>query len=147
MDLNVQKPFEWRSIEGPYEIASYCIAEDSNILILLDAWLESPQDVGEDHAWTTLNFWAGRLRPLWEQQNGVPANDQRETNVVVCNRTGNENGESYCLGLCDGAGLVQYPGKKFCGSSCSFQMNNSFGKPKLKHVMGKDEEGISVWTV
>ena len=95
MDLNVQKPFRWESIEGPYEIASYCVAENSNLLIVLNAWLESPEDIGEDHAWTTLNFWAGRLRPLWEQQNGVSANDQHEMNVIVCNRTGNENGESH----------------------------------------------------
>jgi len=128
-DINTQKPFDWRSVKGPYELASHCVAENSNLLILLNAWLESPEDIGEDHAWTTLNFWAGRLRPLWEQRKGTSANDHRETNVVICNRTGHENG------------------KKFCGSSCSFQMNNSFGKPRLRHVMGKDEEGISVWTV
>lgn len=147
MDLNVQKPSEWKPIEGPYEIASYCVAENSNLLVLLNAWLESPDDIGEDHAWTTLNFWAHRLRPLWEQHKGDSVNDQRETNVVVCNRTGNENGESQVLDLCDETGVVRYPGKKFCGSSCSFRMDNSFGRPRLKHAMGKDEEGISVWTV
>lgn len=146
MDLNVQRPFEWKSIEGPYELASYCVAENSNLLILLNAWLESPEDIGEDYAWGTLNFWAERLRPLWEKQ-GSPANDQRGVSVVVCNRTGKENGEFLGLASCGGTGVVQYPGRKFCGSSCSFQMNNSFGKPRLKHLMGKDEEGISIWTV
>jgi len=115
-------------MEGPYEIASYCLAENSDLLILLNAWLESPEDTGEDHAWTTMNFWAHRLLPLWKQREGVSTNGERETNVIICNRTGNENG------------------KKFCGSSCSFQMNNSSGKPRLKHVMGKDEEGICLWT-
>lgn len=147
MDINVQKPSEWKSIEGPYEMASYCVAENSNLLILLNAWLESPDDIGDDHAWVTLSFWAERLRPLWEQREGISANDRRGTNVIVCNRTGNENGESYPSGLCDSARVVQYPGRKFCGSSCGFQMNNSLGKPRLKHVMGKNEEGISVWTV
>jgi len=129
MDLNVRRPLEWRSLEGPYEIASHCIEENSNLLILLNAWLESPEDIDEDHAWATMNFWAYRLLPLWEKQKGVPTDDQRERNVIICNRTGNENG------------------KKFCGSSCNFQMKNSSGKPGLKHAMGRDEEGISLWTV
>ena len=102
MDLNVQKPFEWKSVGEPYEIASYCIAEKSNLLILLNAWLESPEDIGEDHAWTTMNFWAHRLRPLWEPREGVPIDDQGETNVIVCNRTGSENGEPYALSLREG---------------------------------------------
>ena len=106
MDLNVQKPSEWKSIEGPYEIASYCVAENSNLLILLNAWLESPEDIGEEHAWTTMNFWAHRLRPLWEQREGVSPNDQRGINVVVCNRTGNENGESNASNPCGGTGVV-----------------------------------------
>jgi protein N-terminal amidase len=97
MDLNVQRPLEWRSLEGPYEIASHCITENSNLLIVLNAWLESPEDIGEDYAWTTMNFWAHRLRPLWKQQEGASADDQRETNVVICNRTGNENGEPFCF--------------------------------------------------
>lgn len=94
MDLNVQKPYEWKSIGGPYEIASHCVAERSNLLILLNAWLESSVDAGEDHAWTTLNFWAHRLRPLWEQQEDTSLNHQQETNIIICNRTGNENGGS-----------------------------------------------------
>ena len=146
MDLNVQKPFEWESNEGPYEIASYCVAENSNLLILLNAWLESPEDVGEEHAWTTMNFWAHRLRPLWEQREGVSPDDHHGINVVVCNRTGNENGESHASSSCGGTGVVRYPGIKFCGSSCIFRMNNS-GDPRLKRAMGKDEEGVSVWTV
>lgn len=129
MDLNVQKPLDWETIEGPCEIASYCVAEKSNILLLLNAWLESPEDSGDSHAWTTMNFWAHRLRPLWEPQEGVSTNDRREINVVICNRTGNENG------------------KKFCGSSCSFKMQNFLGRPKLTHSMGKDDEGVGLWTM
>ena len=147
MDINVQRPLEWRSLEGPYEIASHCGAENSNLLILLNAWLESSGDIGEDNAWTTMNFWAHRLRPLWEQQEGVPTDGQRKTSVVICNRTGHENGEFHLSSLCDVTRAIQYPGKKFCGSSCSFQMDNASGKPRLIHTMGKDEEGISVWVV
>ena len=147
MDLNVQKPLEWISIEGPYEIASHCIAERSNLLILLNAWLESPEDVGEHHAWSTMNFWAHRLRPLWEAREGLSADGRQGVNVVVCNRTGKENGTLPLLHLRDKTQGAQFLGKKFCGSSCSFQMDNCFGKPRLVHAMGKDEEGISLWTV
>lgn len=147
MDLNVQRPLEWKSIEGPYEIALHCVAENSNLLILLNAWLESPEEIGEDYAWTTMNFWAHRLRPLWERRGGMSTEDQREVNVVICNRTGEENGESCVSSLCDGTRAVQYSGRKFCGSSCTFQMNSASGKPRLKHAIGKDEEGISLWVV
>lgn len=128
-DLNVRKPREWTSLEGPYEIASHCISEKSNLLILLNAWLESPEDADEHQALSTMNFWAHRLIPLWEAREGVAADDGQEVNVIICNRTGEENG------------------KKFCGSSCNFQMVGSSGKPKLVHAMGKDEEGISLWVV
>jgi len=104
MDLNVQRPSEWTSIDGPYEIASYCLAENSNLLILLNAWLESPGDTGADHAWTTMDFWAQRLRPLWEQREEISTNDKHEMNVVVCNRTGYENGESSVSSLCGRTG-------------------------------------------
>jgi protein N-terminal amidase len=147
MDLNVKRPAEWKSIEGPYEIASHCIAEKSNLLILLNAWLESPEDAGDDQAWATMNFWAHRLLPLWKPQEGASTNDQRDVGVVICNRTGNENGESYVPCLRGGAQVVQYPGKKFCGSSCSFKMQNSLGKPRLTNFMSKDEEGVGMWTV
>jgi protein N-terminal amidase len=147
MDMNVQRPLEWTSVGGPYEIASYCIAEKSNILILLNAWLESPEDIGEDTAWSTVNFWAHRLRPLWEPREGESSDNRRETNVVICNRTGKENGEFHVPCSCGGARLSQYLGRKFCGSSCSFQMRVSLGKPRLTHAMGKDEEGISLWTI
>lgn len=106
MDLNVQKPSEWTSLEGPYEIASHCISEKSNLLVLLNAWLESPEDTGDNHAWTTMNFWAHRLRPLWDPRERVPTNDQRGTDVVICNRTGNENGESQVPFLRGGAQVV-----------------------------------------
>ena len=94
-----------------------------------------------------MNFWAHRLRPLWEQREGAPDNDQREISVVVCNRTGNENGESSDLCFRAPAQVVQYPGKTFCGSSCSFKMRNSSGKPRLTNAMTKDEESVGLWTV
>jgi len=94
-----------------FEIASYCIANDVKLLVLLDAWLDSSMtgdEMGDpdDADWNTLQFWASRLRPLWDKSpstNGSdseeeaeeeeqPALGGEETIVVVCNRAGEENG-------------------------------------------------------
>lgn len=108
MDLNAQPPSDWRLEEGPYEIADHCLATKSKILILLNAWLDSGEEPTEEQDWSTLNFWAARLRPLWNSSDegtepppSAGRNDECETNpvgdgaetvVVVCNRSGQENG-------------------------------------------------------
>lgn len=111
MDLNPQTP-DWTSAQGPYELADHCIAKNSNLLILLNAWLDSGEDLDQKHDWKTLNYWAARTKPLWsnrihdddddsssEEQDPSeqpPASDS-ETFVVICNRTGQENGPNYIL--------------------------------------------------
>lgn len=140
MDINVQPPAEWTSLEGPYELATHTLSQRSNVLILLNNWLQSDEDkntsdderspsnanegdcpdgAGPQHshthyndkgdfAWATLNFWAERLRPLWAkpasedvensiekddpESDGLESNEEEETIIVVCNRTGEENG-------------------------------------------------------
>ena len=105
MDLNPQIP-EWTRAHGPYEIADHCISTKSNILILLNAWLDSQKEPEETHDWSTLNYWALRTRPLWsngsdsdssssEEEQDTSTSDPpiNETLVVVCNRTGHENGQ------------------------------------------------------
>ncbi|KAF5377883.1 hypothetical protein D9615_006678 [Tricholomella constricta] len=52
-----------------------------------------------------------------------------ETLVVVCNRTGKENG------------------KIFAGSSAIFSMRAGSGRPKLLDMMGRREEGVRVWNL
>ncbi len=65
MDLNTQPPAVWDLARGPYEVAEYCVAQRTNLLILLNAWLDSKEDPEEDIDWRTINYWALRLRPLW----------------------------------------------------------------------------------
>nr|VWP01175.1 YTH domain-containing protein [Ganoderma boninense] len=65
MDLNVQPPAVWDLTLGPYEVAEYCAAQRTNLLVLLNAWLDSKEDPEEDIDWDTINYWALRLRPLW----------------------------------------------------------------------------------
>ncbi|KAG5638737.1 hypothetical protein H0H81_010547 [Sphagnurus paluster] len=72
-----------------------------------------------------------------------------ETIVVVCNRTGKENGISTppfiyavrMLSLCASAG------KTFAGSSAIFSMRAGSGRPKLLDMMGRREEGVRVWNL
>lgn len=99
MDLNVQPPAKW-TIDGPYEVAEHCIKTRTDTLILLNAWLFSG-DEDEDERFGvgkrdfgTLNYWATRLRPLWEggKLGKDASTDRKETKVIICNRCGEENG-------------------------------------------------------
>jgi len=91
MDLNPQPPANWTSAAGPYELADYCVENKTNILLLLNAWLDSnvwedadliaeesedgdgekregergEEVTGPDQ--DTLNYWAARLWPLWRK--------------------------------------------------------------------------------
>lgn len=103
MDLNPQI-LDWTRAHGPYELASHCLANNANILILLNAWLDSKKEPAEAHDWYTLDYWAARLFPLWTDEKGVdpetgaakPSTTEKEgrkeTVVVICNRNGEENG-------------------------------------------------------
>jgi protein N-terminal amidase len=120
MDLNPQPPADWKSAEGPYELADHCLETNTDVLILLNSWLDSAklddgdriaEEVGDgeeanDSDWDTLNYWAARLWPLWRKQrvaseakgeDGIEQEEEKyghETIVVACNRTGEENGMS-----------------------------------------------------
>ncbi|KDQ25683.1 hypothetical protein PLEOSDRAFT_1078142 [Pleurotus ostreatus PC15] len=135
MDLNAQPPYDWTIEEGPYELASHCLDSKADLLILLNAWLQSEKSSQEDDTdWSTLNFWAARLRPLWaesDNSNDKPVlspPDVRRTVVIACNRSGEENGV------------------KFAGSSACFDMKVGSGRPRLLDAMEKDEEGVRIWT-
>lgn len=91
MDLNPQVP-EWTSAGGPFEIADYCVAQKANVLLLLNAWLDSREESDEDKDWQSLNYWAARTRPLWAENSMGTASDH-ETVFIVCNRAGEENGK------------------------------------------------------
>lgn len=112
MDLNPQPPAEWTA-HGPYEVANHCLKTHSNILIMLNAWLDTKEDEENDCDWLTVNYWAARLRPLWvktvdsgssnssddaeessSEDTVRTADDGVETLVVICNRSGEENGNS-----------------------------------------------------
>jgi protein N-terminal amidase len=93
MDLNPQSD-DWSLRDGPYELAQHCVATKSNVLLMLNAWLDSQADTEETCDWQTLNYWAARLRPLWcESNDGHDTSDDRDTTtVVMCNRAGHDEG-------------------------------------------------------
>ncbi|KAJ3565768.1 hypothetical protein NP233_g7434 [Leucocoprinus birnbaumii] len=116
MDLNPFTSAGWQFETGPYELADYY----------------PDREPDDEPSWSTLQYWAVRLRPLWDgtyASNNEPAGKTKTTTVVVCNRTGEENGAT------------------FAGSSALFQMNRAQGRPKLVDMMTKEEEGIRIWTI
>ncbi|KAJ3771291.1 carbon-nitrogen hydrolase [Lentinula raphanica] len=138
-DLNPVKPETWTLEDGPYEIADYALTQNADMLVLLNAWLDSGKEEDEDIDWHTLNYWAARLRPLWIDGDAISAPDEntqeedsgaingKEMIVVVCNRTGEERG------------------KTFAGSSAIYSMRKGSGQPQLLHAMGRKEEGVRAW--
>jgi protein N-terminal amidase len=105
-DLNPQPPTPWRLAEGPYELADYCLQNNTRLLILLCSWLDSKEEGKQDMG--TVQYWAARLRPLWtngnDEDEGEDEEDEsdfdtavngEETIVAICNRSGEENGKPY----------------------------------------------------
>ena len=100
MDLNPRSP--WTVDGGPYELADHCLETESSLLILLNAWLDSETEEDREEDFSTMNYWATMLRPLWHRKVCKPndegaglkkAREEVETVVVVCNRSGIENGK------------------------------------------------------
>ncbi|KAJ6504696.1 carbon-nitrogen hydrolase [Mycena vitilis] len=126
MDLNAQPPHSWTIAEGPYEMANYCLTQKTDLLVLLNAWLDSEEQQEDEYDMHTMDYWAQRLRPLWSKSDGSP--NVRETIVVVCNRGGHENG------------------KTFAGSSAVFRMTQEGGKSGiLRAALGREDEDVMVW--
>jgi protein N-terminal amidase len=104
MDLIPQSP-SWTLDGGPYELADHCLKTGSGLLILLNAWLDSEEEKDKEEDISTMNYWATLLRPLWYRMGNNGSNgsgedaepqilsEGSETIVVICNRSGTENGE------------------------------------------------------
>ncbi|KAI0032585.1 carbon-nitrogen hydrolase [Vararia minispora EC-137] len=122
MDLN---PALDAAHESVFEVAEHCVREGTTLLVLLNAWLDSREDTDTHEDWCTLQYWAYRLHPLCAEREGAP----EETLVVICNRTGSEDGLT------------------FAGSSALLRCKRGAGRAQILGVMGRDEEGVHVWTV
>ena len=101
MDLN---PWEFRAPFNAFEYANYILKNDITLTLIPMAWLlrRSTNDDGDDgddededddhpsHA--TLHYWIERLQPLI-------SSDKYRT-VIICNRTGHEEGAVYAGTSC-----------------------------------------------
>jgi protein N-terminal amidase len=155
MDLNPRSP--WTVEGGPYELADHCLETGSSLLILLNAWLDSETEEDREEDLSTMNDWATMLRPLWYRKVREPndegpglkkAPEDVETMVVVCNRSGIENGKRSNNLKFSGTCGVSYPfiGAKFAGSSSLFRLRQSAGRPWLLENMSRRQEGVCVWS-
>ncbi|KAH9925582.1 uncharacterized protein B0H18DRAFT_877085, partial [Fomitopsis serialis] len=106
MDPNPVPSAEWNLDSGPYELTAHCISTKTDLLVLLNVWVDSGDEEGSDEDWGTMNDWATWLRPLWDKPlldgHGSHSQDTHgelgeEIVVVKCDRFGEENGACFCI--------------------------------------------------
>lgn len=93
MDLN---PWRFKVPFDRYELASYCVDKEIDILAVPMAWLrgadgdnEEPAPPMSDPQIHVINYWATRCAPLWRQR---PDGSSKRTLFITANRTGTEAG-------------------------------------------------------
>ncbi len=95
MDLNPH-PGYWTRVGSSYELADYCLSQNTDTLLLCNAWLDSMANDEDDTDMQTVRYWAGRLKPLWDHgddHNVHNADTKRDITVIICNRNGTEKGK------------------------------------------------------
>jgi protein N-terminal amidase len=87
------------------ELAEFAIQKNARMLVVLCAWLHSGHSPDSHWDMENIDYWVTRVRPLWERpgtsvnharpdtRKPSEAAEDRETVVVICNRTGIERGE------------------------------------------------------
>jgi protein N-terminal amidase len=115
MDLN---PWEFIAPFSCYEFANYILANDVSLVIIPMAWLLSAEQESEsvEPSLATFNYWIKRFEPL--------VHDAKTRTVVICNRTGEEEGAVYA------------------GTSCVLQVGG--GNVITLGMMGREEGVLSV---
>ncbi|KIM28328.1 hypothetical protein M408DRAFT_139999 [Serendipita vermifera MAFF 305830] len=124
-------------LPAPCELASFALSNRSRVLVLLCAWLDSGQHPDTKWDLTTIQYWLGRLLPLWstESEDLSPMNeypvpdDHDETIVIICNRTGNERGSI------------------FAGCSMAVKCSRARGEWDIVGLVDKNFEGLATWSI
>ncbi|KAJ8457201.1 hypothetical protein ONZ51_g11677 [Trametes cubensis] len=167
MDLNTQPPAVWSSLRtGPYELAAYCAAQRTRVLVLVNAWLDSKDGREDEPDWRTVNYWALRLRPLWArvvregegEGEGEDADEEDDDDADGGDESmerpgtvdqGRQPGEELVVVTeRDAHQLFAYAsllGITFAGSSSLFSLRPNSGRPHLLHAMNRRQEGVEVW--
>ncbi|KAK2465389.1 hypothetical protein APHAL10511_002743 [Amanita phalloides] len=132
MDLNPQRD-NWTSEDGPYELADYCLSQNTNTLLLCNAWLDSQANEEDVSDLQTVRYWVARLRPLWDyshDSDSLPNKiADRDVAVVICNRTGTEKDST------------------FAGTSTLLKLRPGSGWPVILDMLTRTEESLRVWSI
>ena len=190
MDLNPHPPNMDDDPSPVYELAEFAVQKNARILVVLCAWLHSGYP--PDSEWDTANidYWTERVRPLWEwpeisvnhagtsipplalgpstTRETLEAVEDRETIVVISNRTGIEQGEYLAITLLQRRcisikiwpasknlvglfekfpPLIYLAGSTFGGCSLVLKCNPIIGTPEIVGVVSRTFEGVRVWDV
>jgi len=147
MDLNPHPPNTDDDLSPVYELAEFALQKNARILVVLCAWLNSGDSPDSQWDMVNINYWVERVKPLWERPGtsvdhvgasphhfaldaGTTSKvEDRETIVVVCNRTGIERGTTF-----GGCSLVL---------KCNPRMEN----PEILGVLSRTFEGVRVWDI
>ena len=92
MDLNPMSPPPFTPTTIPYEFAEFVLQNSCRTLVLLCNWLDPGTKLHIEWSIDTVNYWAERLFPLWDDTAANGEDDN--VLVIICNRTGVELGES-----------------------------------------------------
>ena len=138
MDLNPHAG-DWT-----YELADYCLSQNTDTLLLCNAWLDSGENDEEDTDLYTVKYWAARLRPLWDYNDST----NRDITVILCNRTGTEKGKwTQRRELLLLSTTLRVTDSTFAGSSTLFKMTSGLGQPVVLDALTKEEELLEVWNI
>jgi len=143
MDLNVQAPAEWESLEdGPYELASFAKEEKADLLIVLNSWLATELTGSGDKGLKgkansetdkpdarVFEYWYARLRPLWPAKKDGSQRLTKQMSVAICNRTGLEEGTL------------------FAGTSALFRFSTPTVLGFMFNRLTRSEEIVAIWEV
>ncbi|KAF8583336.1 carbon-nitrogen hydrolase [Ramaria rubella] len=127
MDLNPSPPAVWTSKDGPYELASFALDNNTRLLVILCAWLDSKEHTDKPWDTQTVNYWIARLLPLWRRMDDKQA--EQDTIVAICNRSG-----------VDGDTL-------FAGTSIILKLSPNPESIDIIGLMRRNEERVQVWEV
>ncbi|CAG8595333.1 7976_t:CDS:2, partial [Acaulospora colombiana] len=125
MDIN---PYKFMAPFDAYEFANFHLHQKTDIILCSMAWLASGEKSSDHYKDTevpdasNIDYWCERLLPLTSALNPKTATN-RNVLFVVCNRTGTENGLS------------------FCGSS-SIMLISPQGSIRILGSLGKHQEDI-----
>ncbi|KAL9936416.1 hypothetical protein V8E36_004484 [Tilletia maclaganii] len=156
MDLN---PYEFKAEFTDFELASFCVEHEVDILAFPTAWLlsapEPEEEGGEDKpsgpnsdpskpSMSIIEYWASRCQPLYSH---LPPNEHRsgkrkDTLFIAANRTGTERGVTF-----GGSSVIMHLSPPPSPEGSAVDGDQQQGSVRLLAAMGSGIEGYQETTV